>query len=188
MNRSYSSNVLTESYEGASPEMRQHKSFGNVTVDHLEDIMVSPLLQEKSLKSVFTGQTSFAMHAGWSKFAMHVNEPAISLQGMKHLKSTSKSANEPPQETIRTIWNTKALISDRGTHFCNYQMEKAMKSPINWDKPPKNEDGAWHAKIRLINPDGEEFTKTLQSVPTSRKLFERKDPREIIDLDHFYDT
>ncbi|GJT67686.1 reverse transcriptase domain-containing protein [Tanacetum coccineum] len=42
--------VLTESYEGASPEMRQHKSFSNVTADHLGDIMVSPLLQEKSLK------------------------------------------------------------------------------------------------------------------------------------------
>ncbi|GKE24342.1 hypothetical protein Tco_1435854, partial [Tanacetum coccineum] len=56
------------------------------------------------------------------------------------------------------------------------------------DKPPKNGDGAWHAKIRLIDPDGEEFTKTLQSVPTSRKLSEKEDPREIIDLDHLYDT
>ncbi|GKE64551.1 MAK10-like protein, partial [Tanacetum coccineum] len=63
-----------------------------------------------------------------------------------------------------------------------------IKKPINWDKPPKNGDGAWHAKIRLIEPDGEEFTKTLQSIPTTRKLSERESPREIIDLDHFYDT
>ncbi|GKD93539.1 MAK10-like protein [Tanacetum coccineum] len=56
------------------------------------------------------------------------------------------------------------------------------------DKPPKNRDGAWHAKIRLIDPDREEFTKTLQSIPTTRKLSERESPREIIDLDHFYDT
>ncbi|GKB75865.1 MAK10-like protein [Tanacetum coccineum] len=55
-------------------------------------------------------------------------------------------------------------------------------------KPSKNEDGAWHAKIRIIDPDGEEFTKTLQSIPTTRKLFERESPREIINLDHFYDT
>ncbi|GKE31246.1 hypothetical protein Tco_1450568 [Tanacetum coccineum] len=59
---------------------------------------------------------------------------------------------------------------------------------INWNKPPKNGDGACHAKIRLIDPDGEEFTKTLQSIPTTRKLSERESPREIIDLDHFYDT
>ncbi|GKA50401.1 reverse transcriptase domain-containing protein [Tanacetum coccineum] len=91
MNRFYSSNVLTESYKGASLEMRQHKSFSNVTVDHLEDIMVSPPLPEKSLKPVSTDHISFMTHAGWSKFAMHVNEPAISLQGMKYLKSTSKS-------------------------------------------------------------------------------------------------
>ncbi|GKB82867.1 DNA-directed DNA polymerase, partial [Tanacetum coccineum] len=69
-----------------------------------------------------------------------------------------------------------------------WESEDLIKSPINWDKPPKNGDGAWHAKIRLIDPDIEEFTKTLQSVPTSRKLSEREDPREIIDLDHFYDT
>ncbi|GKB92216.1 hypothetical protein Tco_0964488 [Tanacetum coccineum] len=69
-----------------------------------------------------------------------------------------------------------------------WESEDLIKNPINWDKPPKNEDWAWHAKIRLIDPDGEEFIKTLQSVPTSRKLFEKEDPREIIDLDHFYDT
>ncbi|GJT39634.1 hypothetical protein Tco_0939499 [Tanacetum coccineum] len=56
------------------------------------------------------------------------------------------------------------------------------------DKPPKDGDGAWHAKIRIIDPDGEEFTKTLQSIPTTRKLFERESPWEIINLDHFYDT
>ncbi|GJW27525.1 MAK10-like protein [Tanacetum coccineum] len=56
------------------------------------------------------------------------------------------------------------------------------------DKPTKHGDGAWHAKIRLIDPDGEEFTKTIQSIPTSRKLSERESPKEIINLDHFYDT
>ncbi|GJY88037.1 MAK10-like protein [Tanacetum coccineum] len=43
---------------------------------------------------------------------------------------------------------------------------KDVLNPINWDKPLKTRDGAWHAKIRLIDPDGEEFTKTLQSIPT----------------------
>ncbi|GJX97953.1 MAK10-like protein [Tanacetum coccineum] len=69
-----------------------------------------------------------------------------------------------------------------------WESEDLIKNPINWDKPPKKGDGAWHAKIRLIDPDGEEFTKTLQSIPTTRKLSERESLREIIDLDHFYDT
>ncbi|GJT10361.1 hypothetical protein Tco_0857403 [Tanacetum coccineum] len=68
------------------------------------------------------------------------------------------------------------------------ELEDLIENPINWDKPPKNSDGAWHVKIRLIDPDGEEFTKTLQSVHTSRKLSERGIPREIIYLDHFYNT
>nr|GEY42214.1 hypothetical protein [Tanacetum cinerariifolium] len=64
-----------------------------------------------------------------------------------------------------------------------WESEDLINTLINWNKPPKNEDGAWHAKIRLIDPDGEEFTKTLQSIPTTRKLSERESPREIISLD-----
>ncbi|GJZ80920.1 hypothetical protein Tco_0645914 [Tanacetum coccineum] len=62
-----------------------------------------------------------------------------------------------------------------------WESEDLINNPIKWNKPPKNEDGAWHAKIRLIDPDGEDFTKTLQSTPTTRKLSEREsnkgDPR-----------
>ncbi|GJT89199.1 MAK10-like protein, partial [Tanacetum coccineum] len=61
-------------------------------------------------------------------------------------------------------------------------------NPFNNDKPAKSGDGAWHAKIRIIDPDGEEFTKTFQTIPSSRKLSENKNPREIINLDHFHDT
>ncbi|GJU13117.1 hypothetical protein Tco_1135513 [Tanacetum coccineum] len=77
-----------------------------------------------------------------------------------------------PINLKRNMWESKDLI----------------KNPINWDKPPKNGDGARHIKIRLIDPDEEEFNKTLQSIPTTRKLSERESPREIINLDHFYDT
>ncbi|GKA69882.1 hypothetical protein Tco_0775946 [Tanacetum coccineum] len=42
-----------------------------------------------------------------------------------------------------------------------WESEDLIRNPINWDRPPKKGDGAWHAKIRLINPKGEEFTKTL---------------------------
>ncbi|GKA94677.1 MAK10-like protein [Tanacetum coccineum] len=69
-----------------------------------------------------------------------------------------------------------------------WESKDLIKNPINWDKPPKDGDGAWYAKIRLIDPDGEEFTKTLQSIPTTRNHSERESPREIIDLDHFDDT
>nr|GEV74263.1 hypothetical protein [Tanacetum cinerariifolium] len=72
---------------------------------------------------------------------------------------------------------------------CNmWESKDLFEKPINWSKPPKNRDGAWHAKIRIIDPDGEEFTKTFQSIPTTRKLSEKEIPREIINLDHFYDT
>ncbi|GJS47735.1 MAK10-like protein [Tanacetum coccineum] len=77
-----------------------------------------------------------------------------------------------PINLKRNMWESKDLI----------------ENPINWDKPPKDGDSAWHAKNRIIDPDGEEFTKTLQSITTTRKLSERESLREIINLDHFYDT
>nr|GEW97825.1 hypothetical protein [Tanacetum cinerariifolium] len=55
-----------------------------------------------------------------------------------------------------------------------WESEDLIKNLINWDKPPKHGDGAWHAKIRPIDLDGEEFTKTLQLIPTTRKLSERE--------------
>ncbi|GJZ77909.1 hypothetical protein Tco_0642581 [Tanacetum coccineum] len=64
-NKNNESCVLTESYEDAWPEMRQHKFFDNVTADHLEDIMASPPSQEKSSRPGFTGHISFAMHTAF---------------------------------------------------------------------------------------------------------------------------
>ncbi|GKF56321.1 reverse transcriptase domain-containing protein, partial [Tanacetum coccineum] len=42
--------VLTESYEDAWPEMKQHKFFDNVIADHPGDIMASPTQQGRSSK------------------------------------------------------------------------------------------------------------------------------------------
>ncbi|GKE43145.1 reverse transcriptase domain-containing protein, partial [Tanacetum coccineum] len=109
---SYSNNVLTESYEGAWPEMRQHKFFDNCTTDHLEDIMASPPPLEKSSRPDFTGHISSEMH--WVEaHAFPTNDARNVVNFLKRL--------------FARFGIPKALISDRGTHFCNYQMEKAMK-------------------------------------------------------------
>nr|GEV71460.1 MAK10-like protein [Tanacetum cinerariifolium] len=68
-------------------------------------------------------------------------------------------------------------------HKCNmWESDDLYKKPIDWSKPPKYRDGAWHAKIWLIDPNGEEFTKTIKSIPTTRKLFERESPRETVEM------
>nr|GEU56683.1 MAK10-like protein [Tanacetum cinerariifolium] len=72
---------------------------------------------------------------------------------------------------------------------CNmWESKDLIGKPIDWSKPPKNRDGVWHAKIWLIDHDGEKFTKTPQSIPTTKKLSKRESTREFINLDHFYDT
>nr|GEX67114.1 MAK10-like protein [Tanacetum cinerariifolium] len=55
-----------------------------------------------------------------------------------------------------------------------WESKDLIKNPINKDKRPKEKDGAWHAKIRLIDLDGEEFTKThSQSPPLESSLKEK---------------
>ncbi|GJX81512.1 reverse transcriptase domain-containing protein [Tanacetum coccineum] len=142
--------VLTESYEGAWPEMRQHKFFDNVTANHLEDIMASPPPQEKSSRLGFNGHISSEMHK-YIQVCKIFNDWGIDFMGPFPLSNGNKyvlvaidyvskwvEAQAFPTNDARNVVNflkrlfarfgiLKALISDRGTHFCNYQMEKAMK-------------------------------------------------------------
>nr|GEX53200.1 hypothetical protein [Tanacetum cinerariifolium] len=113
----------------------------------------------------------------------NMNDSASPLEKETHNPNTTIYANSSSLSAGTSM--ASEPISSKGS---SNESENLIKKPINWDEPPKNRDGAWHAKIRLVDPDGEEFTKTLQSIPTTRKLFERESPREIIDLDHFYDT
>ncbi|GJR71541.1 hypothetical protein Tco_0083906 [Tanacetum coccineum] len=63
-----------------------------------------------------------------------------------------------------------------------------IEKRIDWNRPPKEGDGAWHIRIQLIDPDGEKFNKNFQSISTTRKLSEKENPSEIIDLDHFHNS
>nr|GEW43374.1 hypothetical protein [Tanacetum cinerariifolium] len=96
-------------------------------------------------------------------------------------------------ETLKLIHLRTRMVEFLGALPINlkrntWESKDLINNPIYLDKPPKDGDVAWHAKIRIIDPDGEEFTKTLQSIPTTRKLSKRESSREIINLDHFYDT
>ncbi|GKD55558.1 reverse transcriptase domain-containing protein [Tanacetum coccineum] len=73
--------------------------------------MASPLLQERSLKPDSISYIYFAMHVEAKAFP--TNDARNVVNFLKRL--------------FARFGIPKALISNRGTHFCNYQMEKAMK-------------------------------------------------------------
>nr|GEV94965.1 hypothetical protein [Tanacetum cinerariifolium] len=110
-----------------------------------------------------------------------------------HLPKEWEIARDAKINPFKDVLVFRRMVEFLGAMLINlkrniWESEDLINNPINWDKTPKDEDGALHAKIRITDPDGEEFTKTLQSIPTTRKLSERESPREIINLDHFYDT
>ncbi|GKC36018.1 hypothetical protein Tco_1048402, partial [Tanacetum coccineum] len=67
-------------------------------------------------------------------------------------------------------------------------IEDMIEKKIDWNKPPMEGDGAWQNRIELIDPDGEKFDRVFQSIPITRKLYEKEKPSDIIDLEHFYDS
>ncbi|GJS09538.1 hypothetical protein Tco_0366334 [Tanacetum coccineum] len=68
------------------------------------------------------------------------------------------------------------------------ESEDMIKEKIDWNKPPKEGDGAQDIRIELIDPDGEKFERIFQSILTTRKLSEKEIPSDILDLEHFCDS
>ncbi|GJT31617.1 reverse transcriptase domain-containing protein [Tanacetum coccineum] len=113
----------------------------------LEDTMGLPQLQEKFMKLDFTGLTSFAMHEICEIFdvwGIDFMGPFPSSNGKKYIlvaidyvSKWVEAQSLPTSDAINVVkflkrlfahfGMPKALISDRGTDFCNYQMERVMK-------------------------------------------------------------
>ncbi|GJX39698.1 hypothetical protein Tco_0253001 [Tanacetum coccineum] len=83
-----------------------------------------------------------------------------------------------PIQVNKITTSCEICSGPRDTQYCMYDPEKG----------PRNPSASRKRFCIPANADGDEFTKTLQSIPTTRKLSERESLREIIDLDHFYDT
>ncbi|GJZ97214.1 MAK10-like protein [Tanacetum coccineum] len=68
-----------------------------------------------------------------------------------------------------------------------WEVEDLIENLINWNRPPKEGDGAWHIRIELIDPDREKFGRAFQSILTNRRLSLKENPSDILNLDHFHD-
>ncbi|GJX63359.1 putative nucleotidyltransferase, ribonuclease H [Tanacetum coccineum] len=155
--------------EDAWPEMKKHKFFDNVTADHPEDTMASPPPQGKSSRPGSTSHISFVMHVNWSKFTMHVSGPGVEA----HAFPTSDARNVV--NFLRRLFTRfgipKALISNRGTHLCNYQIEKAMKRKLKsrWYGPFSVSKDMKNVAIELYDEEGSEFIVNKQRVKPYQK-------------------
>ncbi|GJT16330.1 reverse transcriptase domain-containing protein [Tanacetum coccineum] len=141
MNPSCSNSVMTESYEDAWLEMKQHKFFNSVTADHSKDTMALPSPQGKFSRPGSTGHISFTIHVEAQAFPT----------------SDARNVVNFLRRLFTRFRISKALISDRGTHFYNYQMEKAMKRNNRKDWSYKLDDAFWAFRIA--------FKTTLGTTP-----------------------
>ncbi|GKE15440.1 hypothetical protein Tco_1423017, partial [Tanacetum coccineum] len=110
-----------------------------------------------------------------------------------HLPRKWEPGRDAELNTFKDILMFRKMVKFVGTIPINlmgnvWESEDLIENLIHWDKPPKEGDGAWHIRIEFIDPEGEKFKKTFQSIPVSRKLSANENPSEIIDLDHFYNS
>nr|GEW16128.1 RNA-directed DNA polymerase homolog [Tanacetum cinerariifolium] len=173
MSHSYSSNALTESYEGASPEMRQHKSFDNVTVAHQEGIMgidfMGPFPSSNGNKYVLV---AIDYVSKW------VEAQAFPTNDAQNVVNFFK-------KLFIRFRIPKDLISNKGTHFYNYQMERAMKRKLKlrWYGPFSVSKDLKNGAIELYDEDGNEFIVNKQWVKPYQKDVLENDKQDDITLD-----
>ncbi|GJX46403.1 MAK10-like protein [Tanacetum coccineum] len=77
-----------------------------------------------------------------------------------HLPEEWEIARDAEINPFKDILVFRKMIEFLGTIPINlkrnmWESEEIIDNKMDWDRPPKEGDGAWHIKIELIDPDGE---------------------------------
>ncbi|GJQ95194.1 MAK10-like protein [Tanacetum coccineum] len=67
-----------------------------------------------------------------------------------------------------------------------WDSEEIIDNKMDWDRPPKEGDGAWHIRIELIDPDKEKFDRAFQSILTTKKLSPKENPSDILKIGNIF--
>nr|GEU91915.1 ribonuclease H-like domain-containing protein [Tanacetum cinerariifolium] len=147
------------------------------TIDHLAD----GKLHDKIVKETWELIENLALydHESWNdpidltKFVKAISLPQdvprsyVNLIPLYLFKTLNIRIFEGTENVLRSytynlkgIWESKDLIEKK----------------IDWKKPLKEGDGAWHIRIEMIDLDGEKFNRLFQSILTTRKLSKKEKP------------
>ncbi|GJW62236.1 hypothetical protein Tco_0111571 [Tanacetum coccineum] len=110
--------------------------------------------------------------------------------GVRELDFGEESIPDAEVNPFKDILVFRKMVEFLGTIPINLkgnmcESENVIDDKMGWNKPPKEGDGAWHIRIELIDPDGENFDRVFQSIPTTRKLSTKANLSDILNLDHF---
>nr|GEU66452.1 MAK10-like protein [Tanacetum cinerariifolium] len=83
-----------------------------------------------------------------------------------HFPGEWESARDAALNPFKDVLLFRKMIEVLGTIPINpkgntWESEELIKKRIDWNRPPKEGDGAWHIRIKLIDPDEEKFNKTF---------------------------
>ncbi|GJU32506.1 reverse transcriptase domain-containing protein [Tanacetum coccineum] len=155
-------NYLIKSYGDVSLEMRQPKSFDGVISVHQEGIMVCEIFDAWRID--FMG--AFSSSNGNKYILVAIDYVSKWVEAQAFPASDARNVVNFYKWLLARFGIPKALISDRGTHFCNYQMERAMN---RWYVPFEVGKDMENGAIKLYDEDGNEFIVNKQRVKPYQK-------------------
>ncbi|GJT06279.1 hypothetical protein Tco_0840741 [Tanacetum coccineum] len=107
----------------------------------------------------------------------------IDCKRESYIPRTSKDdiGARPPYFAKRDFWDNHLPEEEEITR-------DARDNKMDWDRPPKEGDGARHIRIEIIDPDGEKFDRAFQSILKTRKVSPKENPSDILNLDYFHNS
>ncbi|GKA27332.1 hypothetical protein Tco_0713500 [Tanacetum coccineum] len=169
------------SFDEPEPQPQPFPTFPFLEVDLGEEIDHEPPIKAPSLDSFRMKEVDH----------LTIHTPPLPHMASFHPKDTYCYYHPCIDDPKKHYGFKPGLLGQSGSLGVDFSNMEMIED--DWQLKPKEVSFLGEGLNLPVRPkelenDGEEFTKTLQSIPTSRKLFERESPREIINLDHFYDT
>ncbi|GJR25942.1 MAK10-like protein [Tanacetum coccineum] len=164
------------------------KLFEDFHVVHMEREPTCPLLVGRGFLATANAvidckKAKIAIGEGLTRSIFGVKELDFGDDNEAYWTTIGKRASYKPRNSKDGIGSIP--INLKGNMW---ESEDLIENPINWNRLPKEGDGAWHIRIELIDPDGEKFDRAFQSIPTNRRLSLKENPSDILNLDHFHDS
>ncbi|GJZ93779.1 reverse transcriptase domain-containing protein [Tanacetum coccineum] len=112
-------------------EIRDKKGAESLAADHLSRLEILDLekLNRAEIRDLFPEEQLMAISDKNNKqwYADYANYLASRVEARAFPTNVARNVVNFLRRLFTRFGITKALISDKGTHFCNHQMEKAMK-------------------------------------------------------------
>ncbi|GKD14102.1 hypothetical protein Tco_1198509 [Tanacetum coccineum] len=124
-------------------------------------------------------KAKIAVGEGLTRSIFGVKETDFGEENVPYWTTVVKRESYTPRTSMDEIGKMVEFLGDIPINLKRnmWESEEVIDNKMDWTKPPNDGNGAWHIRIELIDPNGEKFDRAFQSIPTTRKLSTKANPK-----------